>query len=140
MSVVVPCYNEEENVELFYTELIKNDPFFEREKIELELLYVDDGSRDGTVKEVKKLIERDKRVHLVSFSRNFGKEAAMYAGLENAEGDYVVLMDVDLQDPPSLLPEMFSYLKQGYDSVATRRVSRKGEPPVRSFLPECFTA
>lgn len=138
LSVVVPCYNEEENVELFYTELIKNDPFFEREKIELELLYVDDGSRDGTVKEVKKLIDRDKRVHLVSFSRNFGKEAAMYAGLENAGGDYVVLMDVDLQDPPSLLPEMFSYLNQGYDSVATRRVSRKGEPPVRSFFARMF--
>ena len=138
LSVVVPCYNEEESVELFYTELIKNDPFFEREDIELELLYVDDGSRDGTVKEVKKLIERDKRVHLVSFSRNFGKEAAMYAGLENAGGDYVVLMDVDLQDPPSLLPEMFSYIKQGYDSVATRRVSRKGEPPVRSFFARMF--
>lgn len=136
--MVVPCYNEEENVELFYTELIKNDPFFEREKIELELLYVDDGSRDGTVKEVKRLIERDKRVHLVSFSRNFGKEAAMYAGLESAGGDYVVLMDVDLQDPPSLLPEMFSYISQGYDSVATRRVSRKGEPPVRSFFARMF--
>ena len=136
--MVVPCYNEEESVELFYTELIKNEPFFERENIELELLYVDDGSRDGTVKEVKKLIERDKRVHMVSFSRNFGKEAAMYAGLENAEGDYVVLMDVDLQDPPSLLPEMFSYIKQGYDSVATRRVSRKGEPPVRSFFARMF--
>lgn len=138
LSVVVPCYNEEESVELFYTELIKNDPFFEQEKIELELLYVDDGSRDGTVKEVRKLIDRDKRVHLVSFSRNFGKEAAMYAGLENAGGDYVVLMDVDLQDPPSLLPEMFSYLNQGYDSVATRRVSRKGEPPVRSFFARMF--
>lgn len=136
--MVVPCYNEEESVELFYTELIKNDPFFERENVELELLYVDDGSGDGTVKEVKKLIERDKRVHLVSFSRNFGKEAAMYAGLENAGGDYVVLMDVDLQDPPSLLPDMFSYLKQGYDSVATRRVSRKGEPPVRSFFARMF--
>lgn len=136
--MVVPCYNEEESVELFYTELIKNDPFFERENVELELLYVDDGSRDGTVKEVKKLIERDKRVHLVSFTRNFGKEAAMYAGLENAGGDYVVLMDVDLQDPPSLLPDMFSYLKQGYDSVATRRVSRKGEPPVRSFFARMF--
>lgn len=136
--MVVPCYNEEESVELFYTELIKNDPFLARENIELELLYVDDGSRDGTVKEVKKLIERDKRVHLVSFSRNFGKEAAMYAGLENVEGDYVVLMDVDLQDPPSLLPEMFSYIKQGYDSVATRRVSRKGEPPVRSFFARMF--
>ncbi|MDE6925761.1 MAG: glycosyltransferase family 2 protein [Acetatifactor sp.] len=138
LSVIVPCYNEEESVELFYTELIKNDPFFERENIELELLYVDDGSRDGTVKEVKKLIERDQRVHLLSFSRNFGKEAAMYAGLENAAGDHVVLMDVDLQDPPSLLPEMFSYIGQGYDSVATRRVSRKGEPPVRSFFARMF--
>lgn len=106
--------------------------------MELELLYVDDGSRDGTVKEVKKLIQRDKRVHLLSFSRNFGKEAAMYAGLENATGDYVVLMDVDLQDPPSLLPEMISYVKQGYASVATRRVSRKGEPPVRSFFARLF--
>ena len=130
LSVIVPCYNEEENVELFYTELIKNDTFFSEKNIELEFLYVDDGSNDNTVGEVKKLIERDQRVHLVSFSRNFGKEAAMYAGLENAQGDYIVLMDVDLQDPPSLLPEMFSYLEQGYDSVATRRVSRKGEPPV----------
>lgn len=138
LSVIVPCYNEEENVELFYTELIKNDPFFTEKNIELELLYVDDGSRDRTVKEVKQLIERDSRVHLVSFSRNFGKEAAMYAGLENSRGDYVVLMDVDLQDPPSLLPEMFSYLEQGYDSVATRRVSRKGEPPVRSFFARMF--
>ncbi len=136
--MIVPCYNEEENVELFYTELIKNDPFFEREDVELELLFVDDGSRDKTVEEVKKLIRRDKRVHLVSFSRNFGKEAAMYAGLENAGGDYAVLMDVDLQDPPSMLPEMFSYIKQGYDSVATRRVSRKGEPPVRSFFARLF--
>ena len=138
LSVIVPCYNEEESVELFYTELIKNDPFFEKEDIELELLYVDDGSRDGTVREIKKLIERDPRVHMVSFSRNFGKEAAMYAGLENAQGDYVVLMDVDLQDPPSLLPEMYSYVRQGYDSVATRRVSRKGEPPVRSFFARLF--
>lgn len=138
LSVVVPCYNEEENVELFYRELIKNDPFFENESIEMELLYIDDGSRDGTVKEIKKLIENDERVHLVSFSRNFGKEAAMYAGLENAKGDYVVLMDVDLQDPPSLLPEMFVHIRQGYDSVATRRVNRKGEPPVRSFFARMF--
>lgn len=123
---------------LFYTELVKNDPFFAENKIELELLYVDDGSRDKTVAEVKKLIERDSRVHLLSFSRNFGKEAAMFAGLENSHGDYVVLMDVDLQDPPSLLPEMFSCINQGYDSVATRRVSRKGEPPVRSFFARLF--
>ena len=136
--MIVPCYNEEESVNLFYTELIKNDPVFAEKNVELELLYVDDGSKDKTVDEIKKLAEKDRRVHLVSFSRNFGKEAAMYAGLENAQGDYVVLMDVDLQDPPSLLPEMLSYLEQGYDSVATRRVSRKGEPPVRSFFARLF--
>lgn len=138
LSVIVPCYNEEESVELFYTELIKNDAFFRDKNIELELIYIDDGSKDGTVREVKKLHEQDARVHLVSFSRNFGKEAAMFAGLERSAGDYVVMMDVDLQDPPSLLPEMFSYIEQGYDSVATRRVSRKGEPPVRSFFARMF--
>lgn len=138
LSVVVPCYNEEESVALFYEELIKNEPFFRESSLELEILYVDDGSRDGTVEEVKKLRERDSRIRLLSFSRNFGKEAAMYAGLEHSEGDYVVLMDVDLQDPPSLLPEMFAYLGEGYDSVATRRVSRKGEPPVRSFFARMF--
>jgi glycosyltransferase involved in cell wall biosynthesis len=138
LSVIVPCYNEEDSVELFYEELIKNDPFFREKEIELELLYIDDGSRDGTVREVKKLRERDERVHLVSFSRNFGKEAAMFAGLEKAKGDYVVMMDVDLQDPPSLLPEMFAGLEEGYDSVATRRVNRKGEPPIRSFFARRF--
>lgn len=138
LSVIVPCYNEEESVELFYTELMKNTPFFEEKKIDLEVIYIDDGSKDRTVAEVKKLHERDERVKLVSFSRNFGKEAAMFAGLEKAKGDYVVMMDVDLQDPPSLLPEMFSYIEQGYDSVATRRVSRKGEPPVRSFFARMF--
>lgn len=138
LSVIVPCYNEEESVELFYTELIKNDSFFEENGIELELIYVNDGSMDGTVAEVKKLRAKDERVHLVSFSRNFGKEAAMFAGLEKSGGDYVVMMDVDLQDPPSLLPEMFSYINEGYDSVATRRVTRKGEPPVRSFFARMF--
>ncbi len=138
LSVIVPCYNEEDSVALFYEELVKNDNFFQRKGIELEILYIDDGSRDGTVAEVKKLRERDGRVHLVSFSRNFGKEAAMYAGLEKAKGDYVVMMDVDLQDPPSLLPEMFAGLEEGYDSVATRRVNRKGEPPIRSFFARRF--
>lgn len=138
LSVIVPCYNEEESVELFYEELIKNDSFFAEKDIELELLYINDGSVDRTVEQVMKLHERDERVHLISFSRNFGKEAAMFAGLENAKGDYIVLMDVDLQDPPSLLPEMFSYMEQGYDSVATRRVSRKGEPPIRSFCARMF--
>ena len=138
LTVIVPCYNEEENVPFFYEELMKNAPFFVEKGLELELLYVDDGSRDRTVLEIKKLREKDERVHLVSFSRNFGKEAAIYAGLENSRGDYVVMMDADLQDPPSLLPEMFSFLEQGYDSVATRRVSRKGEPPVRSFFARWF--
>lgn len=138
LSVIVPCYNEEESVELFYTELMKNESFFKEKDVEIELLYIDDGSKDRTKEEVKKLHEKDERVHLVSFSRNFGKEAAMFAGLEHAKGDYVVMMDVDLQDPPSLLPEMFSYIEQGYDSVATRRVNRKGEPPIRSFFARLF--
>lgn len=138
LSIIVPCYNEEENVSYFYEELIKNDTYFAAEGVDLEILYVDDGSKDRTVEEVKKLRERDERVHLLSFSRNFGKESAMYAGLENAKGDFVAIMDVDLQDPPSLLPEMFEQIKQGYDSVATRRVTRKGEPPIRSFFARCF--
>ncbi len=138
LSVIVPCYNEEESVADFYTELMKNGPFFQEKGLEVEILYIDDGSRDRTAEEVKKLREGDERVHLISFSRNFGKEAGMYAGLEKSRGDYVVLMDVDLQDPPSLLPEMFSYMEQGYDSVATRRVSRKGEPPIRSMFARMF--
>ena len=108
LSVVVPCYNEEESVADFYVELMKNEAFFREKEMELEILYIDDGSRDNTASEVKKLRAKDERVHLVSFSRNFGKEAGMYAGLEKSRGDYVVLMDVDLQDPPSLLPEMYS--------------------------------
>ena len=138
LSVIVPCYNEEENVDCFYEELMKNTPFFKKEGLELEILYVDDGSKDRTVEEVKDLRKRDERVHLISFSRNFGKESAIYAGLQKAKGDYVVMMDADLQDPPSLLPEMFSYIKEGYDSVATRRVTRKGEPPIRSFFARMF--
>lgn len=138
LSVIVPCYNEEENIADFYHELLKNSSFLEEKKIELEILYIDDGSKDGTAAEVKKLREGDERVHLLSFSRNFGKEAAIYAGLQKSKGDYVVLMDADLQDPPALLPEMYSYIEQGYDSVATRRVTRKGEPVVRSFFARLF--
>lgn len=138
LSVIVPCYNEEENVPYFYEELMKLTPFFEEKKLDLELIYVDDGSKDGTVSEVKKLNEKDDRVKLVSFSRNFGKEAAIYAGFSKSKGDYVVMMDADLQDPPSLLPKMFRYIEEGYDSVATRRVSRKGEPVIRSFFARLF--
>ena len=138
LSVIVPCYNEEESVADFYDELMKNSGFFKERNLEVEILYIDDGSKDGTVAEVKKLHEKDERVRLISFSRNFGKEAGIYAGLHNAKGDYLVVMDVDLQDPPALLPEMFSYIDQGYDSVATRRVTRKGEPVIRSFCARMF--
>lgn len=138
LSAIVPCYNEEENVPYFYGEFIKNQDYFEKNGLEFELWYIDDGSGDGTAAEVKKLIEKDKRVHLLSFSRNFGKEAALYAGLQKASGDYVACMDADLQDPPSLLPEMFESIKQGYDMAATRRVTRKGEPFIRSFFARMF--
>ena len=138
LSVIVPCYNEEENVRYFYDELMKNQSFFEEKGLDVEVIYVDDGSKDKTVEEVKKLRETSENVHLISFSRNFGKEAGIYAGFQKAKGDYVVMMDADLQDPPSLLPEMFSYIEKGYDSVATRRVSRKGEPPIRSFFARMF--
>lgn len=138
LSVIVPCYNEEENVRDFYDELCKNTEYFKKKQIAFEILYVDDGSKDRTVLEVKKLCAEDERVRLVSFSRNFGKEAAIYAGLQKCRGDLAVLMDADLQDPPSLLPEMYSYIEQGYDSVATRRVTRKGEPLIRSFFARMF--
>ena len=138
-SAIVPCYNEEENVADFYNEIIKQEEYLKANFLELELIYVDDGSKDNTALEVKKLIEKDKRVHLISFSRNFGKEAAIYAGLQNAEGDFAAIMDADLQDPPALLPQMFdAVLKEGYDCAATRRVNRKGEPPIRSWFARRF--
>ena len=138
LTAIVPCFNEEENVPYFYEEFLKNKPFLEKRGIDYELIYVDDGSSDGTAKAVRALVAKDQNVRLLSFSRNFGKEAAMYAGLQNARGDYVSIMDADLQDPPSLLPEMFGYLDEGYDQVATRRVNRTGEPPVRSFFARRF--
>ena len=138
LSIIVPSYNEEETVGPFYEEVMKLDSFFEKEEIKIEIIYVDDGSRDKTLERIKQLRDRDDRIRAVSFSRNFGKEAAIYAGLEHAKGDLVVLMDVDLQDPPHLLPEMLGYINAGYDSVATRRVSRKGEPPIRSFFARTF--
>ena len=138
LTVIVPCKNEEEAIPLFYDELIKNTAFLEKRNVGLKVLFIDDGSTDGTVSAVKALNEKDPRVHLISFSRNFGKEAAMYAGLKAADSDYAVIMDADLQDPPSLLEEMFSYIDEGYDSVATRRVTRKGEPPIRSFFARRF--
>lgn len=140
LSVVVPCFNEEENINYFYAEMAKNDAFFQSHKMQKEIIFVDDGSHDRTVEKVKALHEKDPSIVLISFSRNFGKEAAMYAGLQAAKGDYVAVMDADLQDPPSLLPEMFGYLDQGYDQVATRRATRKGEPKVRSWFARRFYA
>ena len=138
LSVIVPSYNEEENIFDFYEELMKNAPFFQSRELDVEVIYIDDGSKDKTAEKVKEQAARDARVHLVSYSRNFGKEAAIYAGLKKAKGDYSVLMDCDLQDPPALLPDMFRYIDEGFDSVATRRVSRKGEPPIRSLFARMF--
>ena len=139
LSVIVPCYNEQENIWDFYFELMKTEPFFKEHDVDFEIIYINDGSVDKTAGVVKDLRTEDERVKLVSFSRNFGKEAAMYAGLEKAAGDYVAVMDCDLQDPPALLPEMYKAVtEEGYDSVATRRVNRKGEPPIRSFFARMF--
>ena len=137
ISVIVPCYNEQEALGFFYDEM--NRVMNLMPYAEFELLFIDDGSRDGTLSEMKRLASTDERVKYLSFSRNFGKESAMYAGLKNATGDFVAIMDADLQDPPSLLPEMYKAVtEEGYDSVATRRVTRKGEPPVRSFFARLF--
>ena len=139
LTVIVPCKNEEEAIPLFYKELVTQTAFLEKRGTDLKILFIDDGSTDETVQVVRILHAQDARVHLISFSRNFGKEAAMYAGLRAAaDSDYAVIMDADLQDPPSLLEEMFSYIDEGYDSVATRRVTRKGEPPIRSFFARRF--
>ncbi len=141
ISIVIPCWNEEEVIPYFYEEMNKTLGSFGEEfpDVEFELLFVDDGSKDRTLKLIKEYAEKDSRIRYVSFSRNFGKEAALYAGFENAKGDYVGCMDVDLQDPPALLPEMYKALaEEGYDSVATRRVTRKGEPPIRSFFARRF--
>lgn len=136
ISLVVPCYNEEATIEIFYHEVLK----YEKQiPAQLEFCFVDDGSSDRTIAILRKLAAQDSRVHYVSFSRNFGKEAGLYAGLELSTGDYVVTMDVDLQDPPYLLPEMYRIVKEeGYDCVATKRSTRKGEPVVRSFFARMF--
>lgn len=137
LSIIVPCYNEEETVKLFYDEAGR--VLASVGDIEWEFIFVDDGSKDGTILALRRLAEEDSHVRYLSFSRNFGKEAAMYAGLQAARGDYVCIMDVDLQDPPSLLPELLrSVREEGYDCAAVRRVTRKGEPRVRSFFARMF--
>ncbi len=137
ITLIVPCYNEEESLPLFYEavcEVARGIPDYA-----VTMLFVNDGSKDGTLGIMRELAAKDERVHYLSFSRNFGKEAAMYAGFCNAKGDYIAVMDADMQDPPSLLPEMIRLLETGeYDSVATRRVTREGEPPIRSFFARMF--
>ncbi len=137
VTLIVPCYNEEEALPIFYNAVCRVAE--ELTEYELSLLLVNDGSKDGTLRVMKKLAAKDERVKYISFSRNFGKEAAMYAGFCNAKGDYVAVMDADMQDPPELLPEMLKILETDeYDSVATRRVTREGEPPIRSFFARMF--
>ena len=137
ISVAVPCYNEEAALEPFFAAV--SAVAEQMPDVEFEFLFIDDGSRDKTFEKMQDLAQRDSRVKYISFSRNFGKEAGIYAGLENADGDYVVIMDADLQDPPALLPEMYRSVKEeGYDCVGSRRVTRKGEPPIRSFFARVF--
>lgn len=141
LSVIVPCYNEEQVIEIFYNRIneIFNIMKKEYKELEFEIMFVNDGSKDKTLKIIKKLSELDLQVSYVSFSRNFGKEAAMYAGLQNAAGDYVAVMDVDLQDPPEYLIQMYKELLCGkYDCVAAKRDTRKGEPVIRSFFARMF--
>ena len=137
ISVAVPCYNEEPALEPFFAAV--SAVAEQMPEVAFEFLFIDDGSRDRTLEKMQELAQRDSRVKYISFSRNFGKEAGIYAGLENATGDYVVVMDADLQDPPALLPEMYrSIREEGYDCVGSRRVTRKGEPPIRSFFARLF--
>ena len=138
ISIIVPCYNEEKALPLFYEELEKNIKTFS-DNLDFEILFVNDGSKDHTLNIIKELAEKDNRIKYVSFSRNFGKESAIFAGLENSSGDYVTLMDADLQDPPSLLLQMYkSVTEEDYDAVGTRRVTREGEPIIRSFFARIF--
>lgn len=140
VSVIVPCYNEEAALPYFFPE-IRNvaDILSATKNLIFEFLFIDDGSGDKTLELLRRFAAEDDRVRYISFSRNFGKEAAIYAGMQNAKGNYMVLMDADLQHPPTMVEEMYEALKNGhYDVAAARRVSRKGEPPIRSFFARCF--
>ena len=137
VSLIVPCYNEEQALPSFWKEA--KAVVDSMTDVDVEFIFVNDGSRDGTLELLRQLAREDKRVKYLSFSRNFGKEAAMYAGFTHARGDYTAVMDADLQDPPRLLPELLKAVREeGYDSAATRRVTRQGEPPIRSFFARMF--
>jgi len=140
ISLIIPCFNEEEPLPPLYRELCAvSAAMGERYGIGFEFLLINDGSQDQTLQKIKELAEKDSRLHYISFSRNFGKEACIYAGLQNCTGDYIAVMDADLQHPPSMLPEMYEgIVNEGYDCVAARRSSRKGEPAMRSFLARGF--
>lgn len=138
LSIIVPCYNEEQTINPFYEEVLKIKP--QLKGLEVEFIFINDGSNDKTLTVLRNLEKKDsEQVKYLSFSRNFGKEAALYAGLSHANGDFITVMDVDLQDPPSLLPEMYDLiLTKNYDCIGTRRVSRQGEPKIRSFFAKKF--
>lgn len=137
ISIIVPCYNEEEALPIFYKEIKKIEE--KMNYLHFEYIFVNDGSKDKTLEILRKFSKKDDKARYISFSRNFGKEAAMLAGLEYSSGDYVTIMDADLQDPPHLLIEMYNAIEnEGYDCVGTRRVTRKGEPPIRSFFARMF--
>lgn len=136
IDLIIPCYNESASLPLLYTELCKITESLSN--YTFRMLFVDDGSRDNTLQIIRELAGKDQRVRFVSFSRNFGKEAAMYAGLSHADADYTAILDADMQDPPALLPDMLKILQEGYDCCATRRVDRKGEPKIRSFFARKF--
>ena len=140
ISIIIPCYNEEEAIPVYYETMVRQmNEMEEQQKVQFELIFVDDGSKDHSLFEMRRLAQKDMRCRYLSFSRNFGKEAAMYAGLQAAKGDYVTVMDVDLQDPPFLLPKMYAMLQSGTcDCVAARRSSREGEGKIKSFLSNAF--
>ena len=140
ISIIVPCYNEALSLPYFLSEIRRVADNMTAEKgVAFELLFVDDGSKDETLNILRTAAKEDRRIRYISFSRNFGKEGALYAGLQSAKGSYVAVMDADMQDPPTLLPEMYELLQDDkFDCVATRRVDRKGEPPIRSFFARCF--
>lgn len=137
LSVVVPCYNEEKTIVPFLESIARTEKELS-DKLQFSYIFIDDGSSDNTLKVLKEASSQNSNIHFISFSRNFGKEAALLAGLEEADGDFVTVMDVDLQDPPELLVEMYSKINDGYDIVATRRSNRIGEPIIRSFFAKLF--
>lgn len=138
ISVIVPCLNEQESIPIFYNEIDKIANKM-KDQVNFELIFVDDGSKDDTLNVTKELNKKDDRIKYISFSKNFGKEAAIFAGLEKSKGDYVAIMDVDLQDPPELLVDMYyGITREGYDCVAAKRVTRRGESKIRSFFAKKF--